>query len=102
MLNRLRLRIVDWLWPSNMMQTVGSCANRRWHRGVSGPIEITVIYRDMRQHDGYSREELVEMLATVRKCEAEMEWRVPDPLGPTTAYPTYVQQQRARRDGGLS
>lgn len=81
MIGRLRLKLVDLLWPSNVMATAGACANRRWRRGMAGPIEITVTYRDTRQPDGHSREELVEMLATIRKCEAEMGWRVPEPSG---------------------
>jgi hypothetical protein len=60
-------------------RAVGSCANRRWSTWVVGRIEVTTTYRDTSEPDGHSREELVEMLATVRRAEAETGWRVPEP-----------------------
>lgn len=61
---------------------IGSCANRRWRRFMAGPIEATISYRDTRMADGYSREELFEMLETVRREETAQGWRVPDRLTP--------------------
>jgi len=39
---------------------------------------VTVTYRDTRQEDGYSREELLAMLETVRRHEALQGWKVPE------------------------
>jgi hypothetical protein len=66
------------LWPNRPLSSSGSCANRRWWKTMSGPIEITLTYRDTRQEDGYSREELLQMLNEVRKHEAKQGWKVPE------------------------
>jgi hypothetical protein len=75
----LRLKFVQLFWPSTAMRETGACANRKWYRGMAGPIEVTVTYRDTRQPNGYSREELLGMLENVRRHEAIQGWKVPEP-----------------------
>jgi hypothetical protein len=57
----------------------GMCANRYTWVCLFGPLEMTVVVRDTRAADGYSREELVEMLATVREYERLQGWHVLEP-----------------------
>ena len=79
---RWLLNIFQLLWlKGDDHASVGACANRRWRRFMAGPIEVTILYRDTRLDDGYSREELLEMLQTVRKHEARLGWKVPEPKG---------------------
>ncbi len=63
----------------------GACANRTWVRARAGRHELAVTVRDCGEPDGFSREELVRMLAEVRRHEALQGWRVPEPLDPPTA-----------------
>jgi hypothetical protein len=77
MMSWFRLKLIMFLWPSR--SSFGVCANRHWRNATCGPYEIELIMRDTRQPNGYSREELVEMLRTIRKHEAYMGWRVPEP-----------------------
>jgi hypothetical protein len=74
----LRWYLIGWLWPGRLASR-GVCANRAWHVVKRGPIEATLIFRDTRQPDDYSREELVAMLETVRRHEKLQGWRVPEP-----------------------
>lgn len=82
-MNRYRillLRAFSAIWPDgDPGGSSGSCANRRYRQFMSGPFEVTITYRDTREPDGYSREELLEMLETVRKHEASQGWKVPEP-----------------------
>jgi hypothetical protein len=78
LIDRVRVRLIMLLWPKSLRSAVGVCANRRWVRGMADRTEVTVTYRDTTQPDGYSREELVGMLKTIRKHEREMDWKVPD------------------------
>jgi hypothetical protein len=73
----LRLKLLAWLWAPGA-QSSGACANRRWWRRMIGPCEVTITMRHTGGPDGYSREELIDMLAEVRKHEALQGWRVPD------------------------
>lgn len=57
----------------------GTCANRVWTTlDIGNKLEITVVWRDKRQEDGYSRTELLKMLREVRKHEAIQNWKVPE------------------------
>lgn len=77
---RLLLRLFSVLWIRGPKGgSVGACANRRWHRFMSGPVEVTIAYRDTRLPDGYERTELLQMLHDVRKHEASQGWKVPEP-----------------------
>jgi hypothetical protein len=60
-------------------RTRGGCANRWTTVFDHGPVQVTVVLRDTREPDGRSREELVEMLAEIRRSERETGWRVPEP-----------------------
>jgi len=77
----IRAGILSWLWDvaAGDADSVGSCANRRWSKKTVGSIEFIFIRRYKGMADGYSREELVEMLETVRKHEHLMGWKVPEP-----------------------
>lgn len=55
------------------------CANRRTRTWLLGEHELTFTWRDTRQPDGYSREELYRMLKLVRDHEHLQEWRCPEP-----------------------
>ena len=55
-----------------------ACANRHVLVNRFGPIEVTTTFRDTRKPDGYSREELVEMLQLIRRHEALQKWRAPE------------------------
>lgn len=80
---RFWLRALDFvvygLRLATRSSSVAFCANRRTTTCRAGTLEVTVVARDTRRPDGYSREELVEMLRTVRKQEALQDWRVPEP-----------------------
>lgn len=56
--------------------TVG---NRQIEKGLVDGIEVTTILRDTQQSDGYSREELFEMLTLIRREEERHRWKVPEP-----------------------
>jgi hypothetical protein len=56
----------------------GACANRYTYVCKFGPLEMTIVVRDTREPDGYSREELVEMLQTIREQEELQGWKVPE------------------------
>lgn len=59
--------------------SVGIVANR-WERSLQlGDLDMTLVVRDAGQADGYSREELVAMLATIREQEKLLGWKVPEP-----------------------
>lgn len=80
-MNRFRVYLIDLLWGAKY-SSFGSCANRKWQIRRFGPIEATLTMRDTSKPDAYSREELLEMLATVRKHEAIQGWKVPEPYTP--------------------
>lgn len=63
----------------------GVCANRITYVCGFGALEMTTVIRNTRGADGYSREELYGMLSTIRKCEKEMGWKVPEPQLETAA-----------------
>jgi hypothetical protein len=42
-------------------------------------LEFTYIVRDMRKVNGYTREELLEMLTIVRMEEERLRWKCPEP-----------------------
>jgi hypothetical protein len=75
----LRWKIMAWLWPKKPPSATGGCANRKWWVAFAGPIEVKLTYRDTRQPNAYSREELVEMLRAIRENEKWMGWKVPEP-----------------------
>lgn len=73
---RLAARIVR---TQGAVPSVMSCANRKVITSHCGVYEVTLTFRDMSAPDGYSREELVHMLDTVREHEVRQGWRVPEP-----------------------
>lgn len=76
-IDSLRLLLIMRLWPNR--GEVGACANRRWRRQRCGAYEMTLEMRFLNAPDGYAREELYEMLCLIRKHEAIMGWKVPEP-----------------------
>lgn len=78
---RLWWRVFTWLLdrcPGNT-GSWGVCSDRYlWTRRV-GHLEIEVTARDKRRPEGYSREELVVMLRTVRRHERLQGWKCPEP-----------------------
>jgi len=75
-MNRLRLRLL-WLLLGRR-SSAGACANRQWIKRMLGPVEVTITMRHTDAPDGYSREELLEMLQRVREHEVSQGWRVSD------------------------
>lgn len=81
----MRGRLSTWFWYK-MLRAISrrrgrgwkSCANRHETRCDFGRLEVTITIRDKRKPDGYSREELCEMLALVRRHEKLQDWRVPE------------------------
>ena len=57
----------------------GSCANRHYQKFTVGNLKIDLTITNLKEKDGYSREELYEMLALVRKEEKKQGWKVPEP-----------------------
>lgn len=55
------------------------CANRFTMAGYFGDVEVIVTARDTRLPDGCSREEVMAMLAEVRRAERRMGWKCPEP-----------------------
>lgn len=73
-----QLRLMLWLVKFGRRSTF-TCANRWESKSRCGKYEVTVGVRDTAKPDGYSREELLVMLHTVRKHEVLQGWRVPEP-----------------------
>jgi hypothetical protein len=71
------LWVIAKVWPRQT--SVMACGNRTSMTTRLGSLEVTLLLRDTSRQDGYSREELVEMLETVRKHEALQGWKVPEP-----------------------
>ena len=74
----LRWRLVIRIWPKDA-GTAYSCANRAGIKTMFGPFEYHLCVRDTAKNDGYSREELMEMLTVVRLHERLQGWRAPEP-----------------------
>ena len=74
-----QLRLMMWLARFGRRST-HVCANRWESVSRCGPFEVTVSVKDTTKPDGYSREELLAMLHTVRKHETLQGWRVPEPV----------------------
>lgn len=55
------------------------CANRLTRILRLGPVEVTLIFRDTSQSDGYERTEVYRMLRCVRQEEARQNWICPEP-----------------------
>jgi len=73
-----------WLWLfffalRKIKPGAGACANRRYmtfgHKAHRVRVEVT----DTRKPDGYSREELYEMLKIIRAAEKRSGWKCPEP-----------------------
>lgn len=85
-MNRLK-PIYLWYWlfayllRRGPVRTEGFVGNRHTWKGTTGPVEIEVVIRDTRQPDGYSREELYQLLKLIRREEKRSEWKVPDDDG---------------------
>ena len=79
---RLWLRAFIWLVrhaPPPIRRSVAFVGNRTTWTLTTGVQEWTTCSRRTNQPDAYTREELVEMLETIRKHEAVQGWRVPEP-----------------------
>lgn len=57
----------------------GTCSNRSWKIFRIASLELRTVLRNVDRPDGYSREELTEMLRLVREHEGRQGWRAPDP-----------------------
>lgn len=78
MMNKLRMRLILWLWPGRGFK---SCCGR-FERSIKiGKTLFTLQQRDLRKPDHYSREECYEMLRKVRRMENlwEDDWKCPEP-----------------------
>lgn len=77
----LCLRALIWILKrSTGSCSVSYCANRvtkRWETPAGH--EVTLILRDTRQPDGFSRTELYQMLKTLRDHERAQGWKCPEP-----------------------
>lgn len=77
-----RLRQKFWYYVLTKLVPLGSSlivANRYERQGCFGPIDVRIIFRDTRQPDDYSREELYKMLKIIREAESRQRWIVPEP-----------------------
>lgn len=80
-MNKLRQRLWYWLLVDRLPFIGGSrVANRFIRTGFLGVLEFTVTIRDPRQEDGYSREELLNLLKLIRVQEEKQNWKVPEPV----------------------
>jgi hypothetical protein len=79
-LDRLRFRLILWLWPYRR-GSAHFCANRRTWMYRTPVAELSLTIRQTTEEDGYSREELVRMLRLVREQEKSQGWKVPEPEG---------------------
>jgi len=77
----IAFRLVLWAmrWARSSW---GSCGQRYESSLTIGGRRLFVQVRHLDQPDRYSREELVRMLETVRKAEADQGWKCPDPGTP--------------------
>ena len=71
------LWVIALVWPSRT--SAGVCGNRAWQTAMLGTLEVSLTLRETSVSDGYSREELLEMLQTVRRHEKIQGWKVPEP-----------------------
>lgn len=80
-----------------LARSSGACANRHRHEFCIGHLSVEVVMRDRLRPEGYSREELISMLGTVRKHETKMGWRVPEnpPAAPSSPAPLLPVQEAA-------
>jgi len=59
--------------------SVSRCANRTTFTLADDSIEYTLVVRDKREPDNYSREEIYAMLRAVRRAERLQNWSCPEP-----------------------
>lgn len=59
--------------------SVSRTANRTTFTLADESVEYTLVVRDKREPDNYSREELYAMLRTVRRTERLQNWTCPEP-----------------------
>lgn len=59
--------------------SVSRCANRTTFTLADDSVEYTLVVRDKREPDDYSREEVYAMLRTVRRAERRSVWQCPEP-----------------------
>jgi len=73
-----------WIWYKILMKApcrYGThVANRTIRRDNLAHLECTITLRDIRKPDGYSREELYQMLGLIRLHEELQNWKVPEPI----------------------
>jgi hypothetical protein len=73
-------RVIVFATRGSVPRLFGACANRILYTCWFGPLEMSIVIRNTREPDGYSREELVAMLDLVRKYEKKQGWTVPEKL----------------------
>ena len=76
-IDRLRLWLVFAFWP---WRRCGAhfCANRKRWTYRTPNLEISLNVRALKEPDGWSREELLEMLRLIRREEKKQDWKVPE------------------------
>jgi len=79
LLQRFWLRVLLFAIRRGALYQLGSCSNRTWHAALFDSVEVKLTTRKLWEPDGYSREELLLMLHTVREHEAKQGWSVPEP-----------------------
>jgi len=60
-------------------RSIGYTCNRHTTKFHFINSDLEIIYTDLTKKSNHTREELVEMLETVRREEKEMNWKVPEP-----------------------
>jgi hypothetical protein len=80
LLLHFRFWLIFKLWPYRR-GSAHFCANRQEWTFVtpSKKAEFMLRVRDLQIKDSYSREELLTMLATIRREETKQDWLVPEP-----------------------
>lgn len=76
---------IDYLWlcivtsPRGSIKKTTVVGNRSIYTGQVGPFEVTTTFRNTKEEDGYSREELYSLLKLIRREEERHQWKVPEP-----------------------
>ena len=73
-------RFVATFFGRHIPTLVKHVANRSIYISEDDRYEYTLVLRDKNQPDGYSREEVMEMLSEVRQAEKRMGWSCPEPV----------------------
>ena len=82
LMQRFWLKVLMFVVRRGAVRSSGTRANRTWRTALFGSVEVTITARKLWEPDGYSRDELIRMLQTVREHEARQGWAVPEPKKP--------------------